>query len=104
VYIKTNKNHRTFYTGVTNDLERGVVERIQGEVKGFTSRCHLNRLVWFESYCDANDAIARKKTIKRWLRSKKLDLINSMNPDWKDDLATDWLQNAAPSDSLLCSE
>jgi putative endonuclease len=103
VYIMTNKNHSTLYTGVSNDLERGVVERIQGEVKGFTSRYHLNRLVWFESYRDANDAIARKKTIKGWLRSKKLDLINSMNPDWKD-LATDWFQNAAPRDSSLRSE
>jgi putative endonuclease len=103
VYIMTNKNHSALYTGVSSDLERGVVERIQGEVKGFTSRYHLNRLVWFESYRDANDAIARKKTIKGWLRSKKLDLINSMNPDWKD-LATDWFQNAAPRDSSLRSE
>jgi putative endonuclease len=99
----TNKNHSTLYTGVTNDLERRVAEHIQGQVKGFTSRYHLNRLVWFESYRDANDAIARKKTIKGWLRSKKLDLINSMNPDWKD-LAADWFQNAALRGSSLRSE
>jgi putative endonuclease len=99
----TNKNHSTLYTGVTNDLERRVVEHIQGEVKGFTSRYYLNRLVWFESYRDVDDAIAREKTIKGWLRSKKLDLINSMNPDWKD-LAADWFQNAGSRDSSLCSE
>ena len=99
----TNKNHSTLYTGMTKDLERRVVEHIQGEVKGSASRHHLNRLVWFESYRDVNDAIAREKTIKGWLRSKKLDLINSMNPDWKD-LAADWFQNAGSRDSSLCSE
>jgi putative endonuclease len=98
-----NKNHSTLYTGMTSDLERCVVEHIQGEMKGFASRYHLNRLVWFESYRDVNDAIAREKTIKGWLRSKKLDLINSMNPDWKD-LAADWFQNAGSRDSSLCSE
>jgi putative endonuclease len=99
----TNKNHSTLYTGVTNDLERRVAEHIQGQVKGFTSGYHLNRLVWFESYRDVNDANAREKTIKGWLRSKKLDLINSMNPDWKD-LAADWFQNAALRGSSLRSE
>jgi len=99
----TNKNHSTLYTGMTNDLERRVVEHIQGKMKGFASRYHLNRLVRFESYRDVNDAIAQEKTIKGWLRSKKLDLINSMNPDWKD-LAADWFQNAGSRDSSLCSE
>ena len=102
MYSITNKNHSTLYTGVTNDLKRRVVEHIQGEMKGFASRYHLNRLVWFESYRDVNDAIAREKTIKGWLRSKKLDLINSMNPDWKD-LAADWFQNATSRDSSLRS-
>jgi len=101
--MMTNKKHSTLYTRVTTDLERHVVEHIQGEVKGFVSRYHLNRLVWFESYRDVNDAIAREKTIKGWLRSKKLNLINSMNPDWKD-LAADWFQNAGSRDSSLCSE
>ena len=102
MYSMTNKNHSTLHTGVTNDLERRVVEDIQGEVKGFTSRYHLNQLVQFESYRDVNGAIAREKTIKDWLRSKKLDLINSMSPDWQD-LATDWFQNAASRDSSLRS-
>jgi putative endonuclease len=99
----TNKNHSTLYTGVTNDLKRRVVEHIQGQVKGFASRYQFNRLVWFESYRDLNDAIAREKTIKSWLRSKKLDLINPINLDWKD-LAADWFQNAASRDSSLRSE
>jgi putative endonuclease len=103
VYSVTNKNHSAPHTGVTNDLERRVVEHIQGEVKGPASRHHLNRLVWFKSYRDVNAAIAREKTIKGWLRSKKLNLINSMNPDWKD-LAPDWFQNAASRDFSLRSE
>ncbi len=98
----TNKNHSTLYTGMINDLERRVVEHIQGKMKGFASRYHLNRLVWSESYHDVNDAIAREKTIKGWLRSKKLDLINSMNSDWKD-LAADSFQNDASRDSSLRS-
>jgi len=102
VYSMTNKNHSTLYTGVTNDLERRVVEHIQGQMKGFASRYHSNRLARFESYRDVNDAIAREKTIKGWLRSKKLDLINSMNLDWKD-LAADWFQNATSRDSSLRS-
>src|SRR6266705_529747 len=97
----TNKKHSTLYTSVTNDLERRVVEHIQGEVKGFASRYRLNRLVWVESYRDVTDAIAREKT-NGWLRSKKLDLINSMNPDWKD-LAANWFQDAASRDSSLRS-
>jgi len=103
VYIMTNKNHSTLYTVMINDLERRVVEHLQGKMKGFASRYHLNRLVWSESYRDVNDAIAREKTIKGWLRSKKLDLINSMNSDWKD-LAADWFQNAALRGSSLRSE
>jgi len=100
--MMTNKKHSTLYTRVTTDLERHVVEHIQGEVKGFVSRYHLNRLVWFESYRGLNDAIAREKTVKDWWRSKKLHLINSMSPDWKD-LAADSFQNDASRDSSLRS-
>ena len=103
MYIITNKNKTVLYTGVTNDLGRRMAEHIAGLVKGFSTRYHLNRLLWFESSPDVRSAIAREKEIKGWLRSKKVALINSLNPGWKN-LATDWFQNAAARDSSLRSE
>ena len=103
MYIITNKNKTVLYTGVTNDLERHMAEHIAGLVKGFAARYRLNRLLWFESCGDVIGAIAREKQIKGWLRSKKVALINSLNPGWNN-LATDWFQNAAARDSSLRSE
>ena len=103
MYIITNKNKTVLYTGVTNDLERRMAEHIAGLVKGFAARYRLNRLLWFESCGDVIGAIAREKQIKGWLRSKKVALINSLNPGWKN-LTTDWFQNAAARDSSLRSE
>jgi putative endonuclease len=103
VYILTNKNRSVLYTGVTNDLERRIGEHIAGLVEGFTKRYHVNRLLWFESCRDVTNAIAREKEIKGWLREKKVALINSLNPEWKN-LAADWFQDAAKRDSSLRSE
>jgi putative endonuclease len=103
VYIITNKNKSVLYTGVTNDLERRVAEHISGLVKGFASRYRLNRLLWFESTPNITAAISREKEIKGWLRSKKVALINSLNPEWTD-LAADWFQDAIVRDSSLRSE
>lgn len=103
MYIITNKNKSVLYTGVTNDLERRPAEHIAAFVKGFSARYRLNRLLWFEKTPDVRSAIAREKEIKRWLRSKKVALINSLNPEWKD-LAADWFQNAVVRDSSLRSE
>ena len=103
MYIITNKNKTVLYTGVTNDLERRMAEHIADLVKGFAARYRLNRLLWFESCRDVVGAIAREKQIKGWLRSKKVALINSLNPGWNN-LATDWFQNAAARDSSLRSE
>jgi len=58
-------------------------------IKGFTSKYNIKKLVYFESGPDVNAAINREKQIKGWLRKKKIELINSMNPDWKD-LSEDW--------------
>ncbi len=88
VYIMTNRNW-TLYTGVTNDLMRRVYEHRQKLVPGFTTRYNIDRLVYWESTSDITSAIAREKQIKGWLRRKKIELINSMNPNW-DDLAKDW--------------
>ncbi|MBK9926091.1 MAG: GIY-YIG nuclease family protein [Anaerolineales bacterium] len=84
----TNKS-RTLYTGVTNDLMRRVHEHKNKLVKGFTSRYNIQFLVFYESTTDIHAALAREKQIKGWLRSKKIALIDSMNPTWKD-LSEEW--------------
>src|SRR3981081_316732 len=91
VYIVTNKHCTTLYIGMTNDLGRRIVEHKNGERAGFTQRYHLNRLVWFEYFRDVNAAIAREKSLKGWLRSKKIALIEKENPRWFD-LSVDWDQ------------
>ena len=91
VYIMTNKS-RTLYTGVTNDLMRRVYEHKQKLVKGFTSKYNIQILVYFESTSSIHSAIAREKQIKGLLRSKKIALIDSFNPDWKD-LSEEWPAN-----------
>ena len=84
VYILTNKNHTTLYTGVTNDLLRRVVEHRQGIRRSFTKRYNLNKLVYFEIYPDIRSAINREKQIKSGSRRRKLALIEDLNPDWND--------------------
>ena len=84
VYMMTNWNNNVLYTGVTNDLVRRVNEHREKKVPGFTSRYNVNKLVFFESAPDVNAAIAREKEIKGWIRRKKNELINTMNPDWHD--------------------
>jgi putative endonuclease len=88
VYIMTNITG-VLYVGMTNDLERRVYEHKMKLLEGFTQRYNLNQLVHFESTDDITVAIAREKQIKGWLRSKKVALINSMNPEWKD-LSREW--------------
>ena len=83
VYIMTNKS-RTLYTGVTNNLMRRVDEHKKKLVKGFTSKYNIQFLVYYEATADIQTAIVREKQIKGWLRAKKIALINSMNPQWKD--------------------
>ena len=83
VYIATNKSH-TLYVGVTNDLERRIYEHKNKCIPGFTYKYNITQLVYFETAGDINDAIAREKQIKGWLRRKKIALIESMNPNWDD--------------------
>ena len=72
------------YTGVTNHLERRVVEHKQHIYQGFTAEYGVTRLVFFEPYGDVRNAISREKQIKRWRREKKLALIRLMNPKFRD--------------------
>ncbi|HIJ64651.1 MAG TPA: GIY-YIG nuclease family protein [Candidatus Hydrogenedentes bacterium] len=88
VYIMTNKS-RTPYTGMTNDLERRVYEHKHKLVPGFTRRYNISQLVYYETFNNPRDAIACEKGIKGWLRSKKVALITTANPDWED-LSSDW--------------
>ena len=80
----TNKNNTVLYTGMTNDLVRRVSEHKEKLIKGFTSWYNIIKLVYYEIFGTAYDAIAREKQIKAGSRQKKLDLINKVNPDWKD--------------------
>lgn len=89
VYIMTNRS-RTLYAGVTSDLARRVCEHKNRLIPGFTARYNLDRLVFFEQTQDVNAAIAREKQIKGWLRAKKIGLIESLNPEWRD-LSEEWL-------------
>jgi putative endonuclease len=83
VYIMTNRS-RTLYTGVTSNLQERVFQHKNKLVAGFTSKYRIDRLVYFEETPDIRDAIAREKQIKGWTRARKLALIESMNPDWRD--------------------
>lgn len=83
VYIVSSRT-KVLYTGVTNHLQRRVYEHREGLVPGFTQQYKVKRLVYFESFDDIREAIAREKEIKGWRRSKKLDLIDDMNPEWDD--------------------
>jgi putative endonuclease len=80
VYIMTNKNNTVLYTGMTNDLARRVWEHKEKQIKEFTSRYNITKLVYYEIFGTAYDAISREKQIKAGSRQKKLDLINNENP------------------------
>jgi putative endonuclease len=89
VYILTNRKQGVLYAGVTNNLERRMYEHKNKLIPGFASKYSLKKLVYFEETIDVNAAITREKQIKGWLRKKKIALIESMNPEWKD-LTEDW--------------
>lgn len=85
IYILTNKNNTTLYVGVTSHI----VQRINQHKdkifpESFSAKYNLNKLVYYEAFQEIGDAIGREKQIKGGSRQKKLDLINSKNPEWKD--------------------
>jgi putative endonuclease len=88
VYILASITHR-LYIGFTNYLERRMYEHKHKLVPGFTADYNVNKLVYWEECNDPRDGIAREKQLKGWLRKKKIALIESANPKWKD-LAADW--------------
>jgi putative endonuclease len=88
VYILSSRSG-VLYIGVTNHLERRILEHKQKRGSSFTKRYNVTRLAYFEETDDIHAAIAREKEIKGWLRSKKIALIKSMNPKWED-LSEGW--------------
>jgi putative endonuclease len=84
IYIMTNQHNKVLYTSVTNNLIRRIYEHKEKLVSGFTKRYNIDKLVYYEVFQDAYNAISREKQIKGGSRQKKIDLINRMNPDWKD--------------------
>ena len=84
VYILASKPYGTLYIGVTSDVITRLYQHRTGEVKGFTSRYGVFRLVRFEQFETLAEAIAREKQLKRWHRPWKINLIESENPDWHD--------------------
>jgi putative endonuclease len=89
VYLLSSDT-RTLYIGVTNNLDRRVREHKLRLADGFTKRYDIDRLVYYETFENIEAAIAREKQLKGWRRSKKVDLVTTSNPLWKD-LATDWI-------------
>jgi putative endonuclease len=79
----------TLYIGVTSNLYLRVIQHKEGTLKGFTADYGCNRLLYFEGYEDIRTAIAREKQLKGWRREKKLNLIRTINPEFKD-LAQTW--------------
>jgi putative endonuclease len=100
VYMMTNgPRGATLYVGITGDLRFRVWQHKSKLVAGFTSRYNLTRLVYYQCFFFPDEAIAREKEIKGWRRSKKIKLIESMNPRWED-LARDWQDMYKPETAV----
>lgn len=84
VYILTNKNHTVLYIGITSDLVNRISEHREKVIKGFTKLYNVDKLVYYQIFENAYDAISREKQLKAGSRNKKLDLINNFNPRWRD--------------------
>jgi putative endonuclease len=84
VYILASQKNGTLYVGVTSDLVKRVWQHKNDLAEGFTKEHRIHMLVWYEAHETMESAIAREKNIKAWKRLWKLDLIESLNPDWND--------------------
>lgn len=85
VYIITNKKNGTLYIGVTNNLQRRIMEhKSKYNSDSFSARYNLHKLIYFETGESIIGAIEREKQLKNWTRAWKVSLIESINPEWKD--------------------
>ena len=80
----TNKKNSTLYIGMTNDLIRRVFEHKEGLIEGFTKKYNCQKLVWYLETNNVESAIMQEKRMKKWKREYKENIINEMNPDWRD--------------------
>lgn len=90
VYIMSSKTG-TLYIGMTNDIKKRVYQHKNHLIPGFTNKYNIDRLLYVERVSDPISAISREKQIKKWRREKKVAIIDSMNPDWKD-LSDGWYE------------
>ena len=84
VYILANKYKTVFYTGITNDLYRRTLEHKAKINQGFSKKYNADNLVYYEYFSNNIDAIKREERLKRWNRKWKIDLIEKLNPEWRD--------------------
>ncbi len=84
VYFMTNKSNQVLYIGVTNDIEKRVAQHKNHEYEGFTDKYNCTKLVYYEECNDIGAAIIREKQLKNWHRDWKNNLVNQINPEWKD--------------------
>jgi len=89
VYIMTNQRVTVFYTGISGNLFKRNWEHKHKLIEGFTKKYNVNKLVYYECFDNPNDAIRREKEIKGWIRKKKIELIKTINLDFKD-LSDNW--------------
>jgi putative endonuclease len=82
--MMSNKNNKVLYIGITNDLLRRIYEHKNNLIDGFTKKFNCHMLVWFEQINDVSSAILKEKQMKKWKRENKENVINAMNPEWKD--------------------
>jgi len=102
VYIMSSRSG-VLYVGITSDLVERVWQHKQKLFEGFTAKYNVNRLVWYESFTDVNEAIACEKRLKGWRRSKKVALIEETNPTWRD-LAEEFEQPTHVIPSVLARD
>ena len=88
VYI-VSSNSKRIYIGMTNDLDRRLYEHKHKLIKGFTAKYNMDKLVYYEVFSSVQQAIDRETQLKGWLRERKINLIESLNPSWKD-LSENW--------------
>jgi putative endonuclease len=100
VYILQSASRRALYIGMTNNLRHRVFQHKTHQFEGFTDDYNAIRLVYWEKFGSVGNAIAREKQLKRWRREKKMWLIETMNPKWRD-LAADWYPTQGPHSTSL---
>jgi putative endonuclease len=84
VYILASDKNATLYVGITNDLQRRILEHKENKIKGFTEKYKVHNLVYYEEFGNVDEAIQREKRIKNWNRAWKLELIEKENSNWED--------------------